>query len=109
MTIKGYKKKYFICKDDNGKMIYAGDTVEVNLPWETGTSYQSIVYWDRLHGALIEPHPGHKKMGHENYRRLSDFLGKQEHKCWLYTEDDEDDKFEIKYTKCIKVKSFYQD
>lgn len=27
MTIRQYKKKYFICKDDFGKMIYLGDTV----------------------------------------------------------------------------------
>ncbi len=33
MTIKAYKKKYKICVDDNGKTIYAGDTVEVLLPW----------------------------------------------------------------------------
>lgn len=107
MTIKSYKKKYFICKDDNGKMIYAGDTVEVNLPWETKSSYQSIVYWNRLNGALLEPHPTHVKMGHSNYRKLSDFLGKQEHKSWIPTTDEEDDKFDISYTKCIKVKSFY--
>lgn len=102
MTIKHYKKEYHICKDDNGKMIYAGDLVEVQIPWETRTSYESRVYWDRLHGAYIDAHPAHIKMGHSTYRKLSDFTGRQSIDIW-----EDGDKFSKKYTLCKKVKSFY--
>lgn len=34
MNIKQYKKRYLICKDDFGKNIYAGDTVELYCPIE---------------------------------------------------------------------------
>ena len=41
MTIRNYKKAYWVGRDSYGKMIYDGDTVEVWLPWETGTPHQS--------------------------------------------------------------------
>ena len=102
MTIKQYKKKYYICKDDNGKMIYAGDTVELCHPLEIKSSYQSKVYWNRVDGAFVNPHPTHVKIGITSYKTLSGFLGKQEFK--IYYNDDE---FNTYQTKCIKVKSFY--
>ena len=57
MTIRNYKKEYWVGKDSFGKMIYAGDTVEVWLPWETRSSHQSKVLWNRIDGAFIESHP----------------------------------------------------
>lgn len=108
MTIKGYKRKYYICKDDNGKMIYAGDTVEVIDPMETRTPHQSIVYWNRLDGAFIEKHPSHKAMGMGGHRSLSDYLGKRDRSCWQWNGPDEEDTFIKQFTSCVKVKSFYK-
>ena len=108
MTIKHYKKEYHICRDDDGKMIYAGDLLELQIPWETRTSYQSRVYWDRLHGAYVDAHPSHIKMGHSNIRGLGDFANKQSIKIWEGDDKNGMDIFSYKYTICKKVKSFYK-
>lgn len=104
MTIRQYKRKYFICKDDNGKMIYAGDTVEVQFPWETKTSHTSVVHWNRIDGAYVDSHPFHVRMndGRMTHRSLRDYLGKQPQLLNYH-----DDTSETKYTKCVKIKSFY--
>jgi len=86
MTIRLYKKRYFICLDDNKKKIYVGDTVEVHLSHETHTPHQSIVYWNMLDGAFIESHPAHKRLG-SSHRDLGNYINK----C---------------NSKCVKVKSF---
>lgn len=99
MTIKEYKKKYFICEDDNGKMVYVGDIVELQISWETGTSYQSKVYWSRLDGAYVECHPAHKKIS-PSKRKLRDYL-KSCNESFLDADGN------LMFTKCVKVKSFY--
>ena len=44
MTIREYKKRYYICEDDFGNKLYAGDTVELYSPMELNTSWMSIIY-----------------------------------------------------------------
>jgi hypothetical protein len=106
-NLREYKKKYFICKDDNGETIYMGDIVEVHDPMETKTPYQSKVYWNRVDGAFIDPHPAHKSMGHNSHRFLRGFIGKQDRSCWVYHgPNDEDSVWKVRTTKCVKVKSF---
>ena len=52
-----------------------GDTVEVQIKWETGTSHTSIVYWNMLDGAFIDSHPVHIQMhGSVTHRNLSNYL-----------------------------------
>jgi hypothetical protein len=100
MNIRHYKKLYYICKDDNGKKIYAGDTVEVRLPWETKSSYQSVVYFNMVDGAFIDAHPGHIKMGLQTYRNLRDFLEQEPIEMSI------DDEMISARGFCRKVKSF---
>ncbi len=109
MKIRAYKKKYWICKDDDGKTIYAGDTVELWLPYETGKSYQSIVYWDRLHGALVDRHPAHLALGGHKYRELSGYLN-QDKSGYPITSFDEDGNEVVNYRVgyCRKVKNFFE-
>lgn len=57
MNKRQYKKEYFICKDDFGNKIYAGDEVEIFTPISFRKPWTSIVYYDRLHGAMVK----HKK------------------------------------------------
>jgi hypothetical protein len=102
MNIRHYKKLYYICKDDNGKKIYAGDVVEVRIPWETKTSYQSVVYFNMLDGAFIDAHPGHVKMGLSTHRSLRDFLDKEAIDIMV------DDELTTVKPYCKKVKSFYK-
>lgn len=85
MKIKQYKKKYFICKDDFGKNIYAGDTVEIFLPITFSTPFTSLVYWDKLHGAMIKIRPIFidKK---ESYEHLYEYLGQSP--ISYYSEDN---------------------
>jgi hypothetical protein len=104
MTIRQYKKRYAICKDDNGKVIYAGDTVELNIPWETSSTYQSKVYWSMLHGAFVDSHPAHISLqGRNNHRNLSDFLNQEPIKITYDTGEQK-----TKCGCCRKVKSFYK-
>ena len=107
MTIRQYKKKYFICKDDFGKMIYLGDTVEVWMPCEA-KPYQSCVYWNRLDGAFIDGHPAHVKMGISIHRNLSNFLMKNNPPVPVYDSFDDDAVPTWKQGDVKKVKSFYE-
>jgi len=100
MNIRHYKKLYYICKDDYGKKIYAGDTVEVRIPYETKSSHESVVYFNMLDGAFIDAHPGHVKMGLSTHRNLSDYLNKEPMEIML------DDELTTVKTYCKKVKSF---
>jgi hypothetical protein len=108
MTIRNYKKAFWIGKDSFGKMIYAGDTVEVWLPWETRSPHQSKVFWNRMDGAFIEAHPAHNKM-HEkvHHRDLRSYLDTEPLPIWSYDENDEGmiSRYQQGYVK--KVKSFY--
>jgi hypothetical protein len=106
LTIKQYKKKYFICKDDFGKMIYLGDTVEVWIPCET-KPYKSVVYWNRLDGAFIDSHPGHVKLGiSSKHRNLNEFFMRNNTPVPVYNSyDDSEPTLQQGYVK--KVKSFY--
>ena len=108
MTIRQYKKKYFICKDDFGKMIYRGDTVEVWSPGETKAN-KSVVYWNRLDGAFIDAHPGHVKLGISRHRNLSGFFIRNNPPVPIYDsfDDDAEPTWYQGYVK--KVKSFYQE
>jgi hypothetical protein len=108
MTIRNYKKAYWIGKDSFGKMIYAGDTVEVWLPWETGSPHQSKVLWNRLDGAFIEAHPAHNAIHKKvHHRDLRSYIGTEPVPIWHY-EDDKDEGtitgYKQGYVK--KVKSF---
>lgn len=106
-NLKEYKKRNFICYDDNGKKIYSGDIVELHNPLETRNSYQSVVYWNMLDGAFVEGHPSHKSLNGKN-RSLTDYLGRQDRSCWEY-HDDGREEWVVKTTKCVKIKSFYND
>ena len=103
MTIRFYKKNYYICRDDNGQMIYAGDTVEVHDPMETRTSYQSVVHWNRIDGAFVDAHPAHVKMNLSTHRDLRDYLGKKDRSLY-----DQNENLITQSTSCIKIKSFYK-
>jgi hypothetical protein len=108
MTIRNYKKAFWVGKDSFGKMIYAGDTVEVWLPWETRSPHQSRVLWNRMDGAFIESHPAHNAIhGKVHHRDLRSYLNTEPIPVWNY-DDDEDGVitgYEQGYVK--KVKSFY--
>lgn len=102
-----YKKQYIITKDDNGIDIHVGDTVELHDPMETKNSYQSVIYWNMLDGAFVDSHPAHKSMNLNEHRDLRGYLNKQDRSCWVYHgPNDEDSVWEVRTTKCIKVKSF---
>lgn len=105
MTIRQYKKKYFISKDDFDKMIYLGDTVEVWSPGET-KAYKSVVYWNRLDGAFIDGHPGHIKMGLSKHRSLSGFFIRNNPPVPIYGYDNDEVTWCQGYVK--KIKSFYE-
>lgn len=107
MKIKDYKKRYAICKDSLGKMIYWYDLVEVWNPTETRTPHQSRVYWNMLDGAFIDEHPSHAKL-HKKvcHRSLNEYLRQEKVPLW----DHNDDKligYQIGYVK--KIKSFYNE
>ena len=109
MTIRNYKKAYWICKDSFGKMIYAGDTVEVWSPMETRNPHQSKVLWNRIDGAFINAHPAHIKMHNEpHHRDLRYYFDDTLIPIWDWDEETEKDyiaRYEKGYVK--KVKSFY--
>ena len=88
MNLRQYKKKFFICLDNNGKKVYKDDSVELHLPHETKSAYQSIVYWNMIDGAFVDSHPVHVNINRANYQRgLRDYLNE--------------------YSICVKDKSFY--
>jgi hypothetical protein len=106
MNVRQYKKRYAICEDDNGRMIYPGDTVEVHMPWETHNSHQSRVYWNPLDGAYIDAHPGHRKMDlGSKHRRLRDYIGLAKEKGTPFF-DHPDDEEPVVWRKgfCRKVR-----
>lgn len=107
MNKRQYKKKYAICEDDNGKMIYAGDTVELWIPMETKKPHQSIVYFSMLEGAYVEDSPAHDFMngGKRGYRNLSWYLNQETFPIYTYGVEEP----EYKKGYCIKVKSFYEE
>lgn len=108
MTIRNYKKAYWIGKDSFGKMIYAGDTVEVWNPWETRTPHQSKVLWNRIDGAFIEAHPAHIKMHEKPYDRdLRYYLDQEPLPTWSYDENGEGTIVGMQRGYVKKVKSFY--
>ena len=108
MTIRNYKKMYWIGRDSFGKMIYSGDTVEVWLPWETGTPHQSVVIWNRMDGAFIESHPAHNAIhGKVHHRDLRSYLNTPPVPTWSYEENDEGTIVGYKQGYVKKVKSFY--
>ena len=74
MNIREYKKRYAICKDSNGKMLYAGDTVELSIPLEIKSKWESIVMWNMIDGAFVDPHPSHSAIGLNSHRLLRSFL-----------------------------------
>ena len=101
--IKQYKKKYFICKDDFGNKIYAGDTVELSCPQETSTTWTSIVHWNMLDGAFVDAHPAHKAMGlGSDNRTLSPLINQSD--FIFYYEGNDEQFHEQGY--CKKIKSF---
>lgn len=106
MTKRQYKKRYAICEDDNGKMIYVGDTVEVWIPVETNKPHQSEVYFNMLDGAYIEDSPVWDFMndGKRGYRNLSDYIDQKEIPIRYHGLEDP----VYKKGYCIKVKSFYK-
>lgn len=101
MNKRQYKKEYLICKDDFGKNIYAGDTVEILTPWTFKNPWQSIVYYDRLHGAMVKSKPIFLNEK-ETFDHLYHFLGNESYSMSTYGED-----LETIYTPyCKKIKSF---
>lgn len=100
MNKRQYKKEYFICKDDFGKNIYAGDTVELcNHTFKN--PFTSIVYWDRLHGAMIKEKPIFLN-DKESYTHLYHYLNNKPYN--VYGEGDEITYIKRVYAK--KIKSF---
>lgn len=74
MDIREYKKRYAICNDSNGKMIYVGDTVELSMPLELRSKWRSKIMWNMLDGAFVDSAPAHVMLGGDN-RCLRDFFG----------------------------------
>lgn len=105
MNLRQYKSKYLICKDDYGKNIYAGDTVELYCPFEMSSTWSSIVYWSMLHGAWVDAHPGHKMLSRNpnEKRELAPLLGQLEYDIYHYGEEEPS---KMK-GYCKKIKSFY--
>ena len=104
MNFRQYKKKFAICRDDNGKMIYKGDIVKVWIPMETNTGHESRVFHNMLDGAFVLGSPAHAFMndGKQTHRPLRDYLNQKPIPVHEWGVD------EPKYQKgyCIKVRSF---
>jgi len=68
--------------DDNGQEIFQFDIVEIHIPWETKTSYISLVDMTANFGALVGAHPAHKAIGAGGaggVRYLDDFVNKSKY------------------------------
>lgn len=100
MNKRQFKKKYLLCKDSFGKNIYAGDTVEIYFPIEMSTPWQSQVAWDMLHGAWVDFHPVHVKMGLGKMRELYPLLRSET--VPIYTHGVEKPEYKTSYVKVIK-------
>lgn len=99
MKIRDYKKNYLLCKDDFGKNIYAGDTVEIFIPMTFSTPFTSLVYWDRLHGAMIKIRPIFLDK-QETFEHLYEYLNQSPFQFWR------GDNLVVKQGYIKKVKSF---
>ena len=102
MTIKEYKKRYYICKDDFGNKLYAGDTVELYCPIELSTKWVSKIHWNMLYGAYVDYHLAHKKIFNDvdKQRPLYTLLNQYESQIYI-----DSDSIKVKgYVK--KIKSF---
>lgn len=103
MNKRQYKKEYFICKDDFGKNIYAGDTVEIFTPMSFKKPWVSLVYYDRLHGAMVKSKPIFLS-DKESFSHLYSYLGNEPINIYSYGEEEP-----TKYTPYVKkIKSFLQ-
>jgi hypothetical protein len=104
MNFRQYKKKFAICRDDNGKMIYKGDIVKVWLPMETNTGHESRVFHNMLDGAFVLGSPAHAFMndGKQSHRSLRDYLNQEEIPVHHWGVDEPT--YEKGY--CVKIKSF---
>jgi hypothetical protein len=104
MNIRQYKKKYAICKDDNGKMIYRGDMVMLWSPMETSKHHLSRVYFNMLDGAFVDDTPVFDFLndGKRGKRSLRDYLNQEPIPIHEWGVD------EPTYKKgfCVKVRSF---
>lgn len=106
MNIRKYKKLFAICEDDDGKVIYPGDTVEVLIPWETRTPHRSRVCWNPLDGAFVDSHPAHQKMNvGSKHRNLRDYIGQKDKPgVPIYDHPDDEEPTERRKGYCRKVK-----
>jgi hypothetical protein len=104
LTIKEYKKRYFLCKDDFGKKLYPGDIVEIYLPSEIGSTWTSEISWGALTGAWVESHPTHKKLSNNpnKQRHLYELLN--QHEVTIYDGDYKQIKGYVKKIKSFKKK-----
>jgi len=101
MNKRQYKKEYLICKDDFGNNIYAGDTVEI-CSHTFRNPFTSVVYYDRLHGAMIKDKPVFISEK-ESYTHLYHFLGQEPYNVYEVGNDN------VAYVKRVyvkKIKSF---
>lgn len=73
--MRNKKNKMYICNDSFGSRINVGDSVELLMETEMGTSWVSKVYWNMVDGAFVDAHPGHIKMKLGVHRNLREFLG----------------------------------
>jgi hypothetical protein len=110
MNRRQWKKKYFICYDDDKRPIYAGDSVEVMIPYETSTPHQSRVYWNPLDGALIKRHPAHLTLSPDRgkYRSLRSYLNQSKKGVPIWGHPDDTEPKEYRKGYCKKIKSFYE-
>jgi len=71
------RKKLFLGKDDFDQKLYPGDFVELSINIEMRTPWVSRIWWDALHGAYVDAHPGHIAMKLSTTRELSYFFRKK--------------------------------
>lgn len=100
MNKRQFKKKYLLCKDSFGKNLYAGDTVEIYVPMEMRSSWQSQIAWDMLHGAWVDCHPGHVKMGLGRMRELYSLLEPITIPIFIYGKEEPE--YKTSYVKLVK-------
>lgn len=76
-SVRQYNKirhKIFLCRDDFGKKLYAGDFAELTASMETQTPWISRIWWNSVDGAFVDSHPAHIKMKIGGTRELRYFL-----------------------------------
>ena len=82
--------------DDNGVSIHQFDIVEIQIAWETKTSFLSLVDMTANYGAMVGNHPAHSSMGMGSPRYLSEFIGREidgvkESKCVVLGNHEDDE------------------